>query len=498
MSDEIIRKIIVLGGGSAGLLAALALKTRLPRLDVLVIRSKEIGIIGVGEGSTPTLTSFLHGYLRIGLRRFFEVAQPTWKLGLKFLWGPRPHFYYPFGPGLDTKLKSLPKAVGFYCRDSIEDATPISAMMARNKVFPRTPDGAPQMHPTVAYHFENEKFVAFLEGAAAALGVRLIDETVVETPRDDRGIASLRLASGARETADLYVDCSGFASALLGKALGEPFIDFGASLFCDRALVGGWDREPGDPIRPYTTCETLESGWCWQIEHERRVNRGYVYCSGFISDEEAEREFRAKSPKAGPTRVVRFTSGRYCDRWVGNVVAVGNASGFVEPLEATALGVIASQAEALADTLWASDCRPTPSQRRLINAAHARHWDTIRGFIALHYKFNTRIDTPFWRHCRADTDLAAAAGIVEYFKENGPDNFWEPGLIDPFDEFKFRGYATLLVGQGVPYANAYDPPAGERVTWDDLCKQNAAAGQRAMTVEESLAKLRSPAWKWAS
>ena len=125
-------------------------------------------------------------------------------------------------------------------------------------------------------------------------------------------------------------------------------------------------------------------------------------------------------------------------------------------------------------------------------------WTDIRDFLALHYKLNTLLDTPFWRHCRADTDLAAAAGIVEYFKENGPDNFWEPGLIDPFDEFKFRGYATLLVGQGVPYANAYDPPAGERVTWDDLCKQNAAAGQRAMTVEESLAKLRSPAWKWAS
>src|SRR5689334_22825407 len=136
MCDPIVRKIIILGGGSAGLMSALALKTRLPRLDVRVIRSKDIGVIGVGEGSTPTLTSFLHGYLRVGLRRFFEVAQPTWKLGLKFLWGPRPHFYYPFGPGLDTKLPSLPKAIGFYCRDSVEDATPITAMMSRNKVFP--------------------------------------------------------------------------------------------------------------------------------------------------------------------------------------------------------------------------------------------------------------------------------------------------------------------------------------------------------------------------
>src|SRR4051812_23248204 len=175
VTHDPIRKIIVLGGGSAGLMSALALKTRLPRLDVLVIRSKDIGIIGVGEGSTPTLTSFLHGYLRVGLRRFFWVAQPTWKLGLKFLWGPRPPFYYPFGPGLDTRLKALPKAIGFYCRESVEDATPISAMMARNKVFPRAPEGGPQMHPTVAYHFENEKFVQFLDGASAALGVRVIN-----------------------------------------------------------------------------------------------------------------------------------------------------------------------------------------------------------------------------------------------------------------------------------------------------------------------------------
>src|SRR3954467_3211692 len=188
MSDR-VQKVIVLGGGSAGFMAALALKTRLPHLDVTVIRSKEIGVIGVGEGSTPTLTSFLHGYLRVGLRRFIEVARPTWKLGLKFLWGPRPHFYYPFGPGLDTKLRNLPKAVGFFCRDDIEDATPISAMMARDKVFPRGPDGGPQMHPNVAYHFENENFVRFLEASAEALGVRLLDETVLEAPRTDAGIS---------------------------------------------------------------------------------------------------------------------------------------------------------------------------------------------------------------------------------------------------------------------------------------------------------------------
>src|SRR4030095_13528653 len=122
--------------------------------------------------------------------------------------------------------------------------------------------------------------------------------------------------------------------------------------FNDRAVVGGWDRAAGEPIKPYTTCQTMNSGWCWQIEHERRVHRGYVYFSAFISDENAEREFRAACPRVGPTRIVKFVSGRYERNWVKNVVAIGNASGFVEPLEATALGVIAMQCRLLAGSLF--------------------------------------------------------------------------------------------------------------------------------------------------
>ena len=160
--------------------------------------------------------------------------------------------------------------------------------------------------------------------------------------------------------------------------------------------------------------------------------------------------------------------------------------------------VIAAQSVGLADTLWNVECRPTTNQRRLVNSAHARHWVAIRGFIALHYRFNARLDTPFWRHCRAETDLAAAGPVVEYFRENGPDGFWEPGLIDPFDEFKFRGYATLLVGQSAAYTSRYDPPPEVRATWEALRRESANAASRAMTVEQTLAALRSPTWKWPS
>jgi tryptophan halogenase len=490
-----VNKVIVLGGGSAGFMAAIALKAKAPALDVLVIRSKDIGIIGVGEGSTVALTRFLHDYLKVGLKRFHEVAQPTWKLGLDFIWGPRKHFHYPFGPGMEAKYDDLPKSKGFYCDADDEYADLYSAMMTHDRVFERAGSG-PKFHDAISYHFENEKYVQFLEGYAVALGVRTLDDTVLEVRQAEAGVAGLMLKSGAEESADLYVDASGFGSVLLGKTLGEPFIPFRSSLFCDRAVAGGWDRSADEPIKPYTTCETMDSGWCWQIEHIGRIIRGYVYASDFISDEAAEREFRAKNPKVVKTRVVRFVSGRYQRCWVKNVVAIGNASGFVEPLEATALGVIAMQSRLLADTLVDSDCQPRPTQAANFNDFHARNWDSIRGFIAIHYKYNTRLDTPFWRAARADTELGRAAPIMEYYHENGPSSLWQPTLFDDFDQFKLGGYASMLVGMRVPYRRTHAPTDAELRTWEGKRRRFKEAALRAMTVREALDAIASPRWRW--
>ena len=500
-----IERVIVLGGGSAGFMAAVALKSKLRDLAVTVVRSKDIGIIGVGEGSTVPLTRFLHDYVGVGPKKFFEVAQPTWKLGLKFLWGERPYFNYTFGPGMEHKLDAgLPKSNGFYCREDMEFSDAYSSLMTTDRVFERRGD-APAVHLTLAYHFENEKFVAFLEGLAGALGVEIVEETVSDVRLDDDGgVAELRLASGRSLSADLYVDASGFASALLGKALAEPFVSFKSSLFCDRAVVGGWDRKDSpDPIdqviKPYTTCETMQSGWAWQIEHEHRINRGYVYCSDHISDEEAEREFREKNPRVGPTRVVRFVSGRYERAWIKNVVAVGNASGFVEPLEATALGVIAMQSRILTDTIRESEREIRPTQVAMFNQFNRQNWDSIRGFIALHYKFNARFDTPFWRRCRAETDLAGAERVVEFYRENGPTWIWGSTLLsNEFDQFTIGGYVTMLTGMRVPYRTTYVPSEADLRTWDGRRRKNRELAAKAMGVRDALAVIRSPKWKWGA
>ena len=494
------RSVIILGGGSAGFLAALALKSKLRHLEVRVIRSKDIGIIGVGEGSTPGLTRFLHEYLGMNPKKFYPVAQPTWKLGLRFLWGPRPYFNYTFSiHQLSGELKDLPRIKAYYCWDEIEYEEPLSAMMSQDRVFGRGPHGDPLMHLGLAYHVENEKFVRFLEEYAVALGVTILDDKVLEVEQNEAGVAALRLESGRRETADLYLDASGFGSVLLGKTLGEPFVSYDQTLFCDRAVVGGWDRkDPEDMvIKPYTTCETMNSGWCWQIEHENRINRGYVYSSGFISDEAAEKEFRMKNPKVGPTRIVRFVSGRYRNVWVKNVVAVGNAGGFVEPLEATALGVIAGECSILTETLKELEGEPTPSLLKQFNRHNALIWDDIRDFLSLHYRFNKRLDTPFWRHCWEATDLAGAAELVEVYRENGP-SIWLRlhTTIEKASQFGTNGYLAMLIGQQVEYRRRYQPSANELRIWNAERQKNKAMAVRGLTVRETLEKIRSPNWEW--
>lgn len=493
-----IRKIIVLGGGSAGFMAAMALRSRVPRnVCIRLIRSPDIGVIGVGEGSTASLTHFLHSFLKVPPRQLFEIARPTWKLGLKFLWGPLPHFFYSFfSPSIEGRADpNQIKPNGFYCTDDIDDVEAYCARMSEDRAFAHT-NGWPVFDGHYAYHFENENFVRYLEAVATAGGVEVLDATVADVRRDAAGnIDGLKLQSAIEETADLYVDCSGFRSALLGKALGEPFVSYRKSLFCERAVVGGWDRSgPEDQvIKPYTTCETMDAGWAWQIEHENRINRGYVYCPDFITDEQAEREFRARNPKLGPTRIVRFVSGRYERAWVKNVVAIGNASGFVEPLEATALGAIAQQSRALAETLWRSEMQPRPTQIALYNRMHELYWDPIRNFLAVHYKFNTRLDTPFWRECREKTNLAGAAEIAEYYRENGPEAYWAPGLLNnPHDQFNVTGYFQLMAGMKVPYRNTYVPSREELDRFNQHRQAYRAAARQCLTVREVLAAVRSP------
>ncbi len=491
-----IQSILVLGAGSAGLLAACALKRKIPHITVRVVRSPELGVIGVGEGTTPNFPRFLFDYLGLSRKKFYELAQPTWKLGIRFFWGPRERFDYGFSLQMDSQWSDLPRPNGFYCDEEFSCAGLPSALMRHDNVFPRTPNGAPDIHPWHAFHIENKRFVEVLELLARDVGVEIIDGKVTQAERAPHGIAALRLEDGRRLEADFFVDASGFRSELLGRTLEEPFLSYERSLFCDRAVIGGWNRTT-EPILPYTTAETMDAGWAWQIEHEHHINRGYVYSSQAISDDEAVGEFLRKNPQAPASpRIVKFRSGRYRRQWVDNVVAIGNAGGFVEPLEATALMVVCAESQTLVDLLQHCALTPTETMRRLFNRQLDYTWNDIRDFLALHYYANTRLDTPFWRHCRSDTDVSGIAELLEFYRENGPTGFARYTLPKPENNFGIEGYLVMLVGNRVPYLARHKATALEQRTWNAHRAQFIAQAASGISVKEALRYVRHPAWQW--
>jgi tryptophan 7-halogenase len=491
-----IQNIIVLGGGSAGLLAALSLQATLPRLKIRIIYSREIGIIGVGEGNTADLPNHLHGFLDIPPAAFHRRAKPTYKLGVHFLWGARPSFDYSFTKTYVAQAAGLKQHVGFLAWDHFDGLDLNCALMREGKAFARLDNGAPLVQRNLGYHMENADFAETLEHYAKVRGIELTEGKLAQVERGPEGVAALRLESGERVTADLFVDASGFRSELLGKALEEPFVSFDDTLFCDRAVAGGWERTH-EPVLPYTTAETMDAGWAWQIEHERHVNRGYVYASGFISDEAAEAEFRRKNPKVKTTRIVNFRSGRHARSWVGNVVALGNSNGFVEPLEATAMFVICNAARALAVALQDSACDPTSSLKGVFNSIVNRMWDEIRDFLAVHYRYNTRLETPFWKYCQEKTALHGAERIVDYYQENGPSTAFENDLLTPENSiFHLEGFYALLLGQKVPHRRLRALTEVEQKTMAALMMHNRNQAARGYDMAESLELFRSPRWSW--
>jgi tryptophan halogenase len=491
-----INNVVVLGGGSAGLLAALSLKARLPRLAIRVVYSRQIGIIGVGEGSTADLPNHLHGFLGIDPADFHTRVQPTWKLGVHFQWGPRPAFDYTFTNTLSGTAPGLSRPLGFFAWDHCDSLDTNSALMHQGNAFLRLSNGAPLVPRNIAYHMENAEFASALEHYALARGITFTEGKVERIEPGPQGVAALVLESGERITGDLFVDASGFRSELLGGALGEPFVDYGDTLFCDRAIAGGWERTT-EPVLPYTTAETMDAGWVWQIEHTHHVNRGYVFSSAFLSDEQAEAEFRLKNPKVKKTRVVKFQSGRFARSWVGNVVALGNSAGFVEPLEATALFVVCNASRALAAALADSEGDPGEMLREVFNSTVNRMWEEIRDFLAIHYRFNTRLDTAFWQHCRNDTPLHGAARIVDFYKENGPSTVFAGELLTPETSiFNLEGFYSLLLGQRVPHRRLRPLSDNEQKALHSLRTKNSAQARGGFDVNESLVLMRGPHWTW--
>ena len=493
-----IQNIVVLGGGTAGLLSALTLRRQLPNVSVTLVQSPQIGTIGVGEGTTPIFPRHLLETLRVDARQLYTKAKPTWKLGIRFFWGSRPVFYYSFTSQFDARWSDLPRPHGFYCFEEYRPADLASALMAAAKCAPRRLDGTPDFLAATALHVENAHLVSWLDEECRKAGVKFLEGTVRSIDRSE-SIKALVLEDDRRIEGDFFVDASGFRRELVGHFLDQPFEDWSNALFCDRALIGGWKRDE-EAILPYTTAETMSAGWSWQIEHEHFINRGYVYSSAFVSDDEAQREFLLQNPKILPTatRVVKFKSGSLRNSWIRNCVAVGNSAGFVEPLEATALSVLVLSVRAIAEVLADSVLRPTEAHAIAYNRYVRGAWEETRDFLALHYRFNDRVDSPFWIHAREHTPLGAIAPLVEFYQDAGPAQFGRYLMQSADNIYALEGHLALLVGQRVPFRASYSPSSAEIATWSRHIADYAAKARIGLTVAESLASIRSPQWRWDS
>ena len=485
------RRVAIVGGGTAGYLTALALRARAPWIDVTLIESSRIPIIGVGEASVPHIVAFLHRYLDIDVHAFQAAVSPTWKQGIRFEWGKPGE--YSFQTPFDWDASGVGIVGSLAAQGDINSMSLGAILMVRNLTpILRDPGGRVISLLDVvpfAYHLDNQRLVAFLRATALARGVTHLDRAIVDAALDARGeeVDHLITADGERLAFDLYIDCSGFRSLLLGDKLGSPYTSFASSLFTDGAVA--FNAPHGGRIKPYTTARTMDCGWCWNIPMVEDDHLGYVFSSAFCTADEAAAEAKRVFPGMGEARLVKFRSGRHAEMWKGNVVGIGNAYGFVEPLESTGLLMICREIIALVDALPAG--RRAGAIKARINERVGRTWDRLRWFLAVHYRFNHRLDTPFWQAARSATDVSGIQDAIDLFEEGGPLRLRSRDIRDGFAAgvvFGVAGFDCIMMGQGVP-ARLPDVD-GDRQSWHRRHASALGLAHYALPQREALAALR--------
>lgn len=453
MPEDRIKKIVIVGGGTAGWMAAAALSrfVRNGFTEIQVIESDDISTVGVGEATIPPIRNFLT-MLRIDENDFMRKTQATFKLGIEFVdWTRHGHRYmHPFGQyGADIegipfhqyflKMHALGKA------DNIE-AFSLPTIAARKGRFAAPTGGAfPLNQWSYAYQFDATLVAAYLRNYAENLGVTRTEGKVVEVKLapEDGFIESVTLASGARIDGDFFIDCSGFRALLIGKAMRIKFQDWSQWLPCDRAVAVA-SRNVKAP-KPYTVSTAREAGWQWNIPLQHRTGNGYVYCSQAISDDEAATTLanNLDGEPIGDARLLSFKTGRRKVFWHKNCLALGLSSGFLEPLESTAIHLIQTGIAKFIALF------PGKQQNQVeideYNKMMGLTCEQIRDFLVLHYKATERDDSDLWKYCKSMSIPASLQQKMDLFAGRGRTFHHEDDL------FSVTSWVAVLLGQtGVP------------------------------------------------
>ncbi len=448
-----VDRIVIVGGGTAGWMTA-AVLARLSQAGVAVtlVESEEIGTVGVGEATIPSLHDFNR---RLGIDEddFVRATAATFKLGIEFVdWGRRGERYlHPFGTfGRDVEGVKFHQLWLRAARE--DDVGPLAdycltAVAAREGRFARPSHDPAAVLSSLryAFHFDAALYAAYLRRRAEADGVVRVEGRIAQVERAaERGdIAAVVLADGRRLEGDFFVDCSGFRSLLLGDALGVPFVGWERWLPCDRALAV--PSASTGRLLPYTRATAGSAGWRWRIPLQHRIGNGHVYASAFLDDDSAARDLLDGLDGAAlaEPRALRFRAGVRERLWERKCVAIGLAGGFLEPLESTSIHLIQSGIARLMSLL------PTRGgsgrEAAQYNALLRTEYDQIRDFVILHYHATARDDSPFWRQCRTTPPPDTLAQRIDLWRARGAV-FPTPGEL-----FTEDSWIAVLAGQaGMP------------------------------------------------
>ncbi|MXY06343.1 MAG: tryptophan 7-halogenase [Gammaproteobacteria bacterium] len=440
-----IHKVVVAGGGTAGWMAAASLAKLLGKtLDITLVESDEIGTVGVGEATIPTLIT-LHDLLKIKEQDFLRAVQGTFKLGISFEnWRDVGEDYiHSFGwTGQDSwaagfqhfwlkgRKMGISREFGEYCKEWLAAKRNRFAVMAKQGL-------------NYAYHIDASLYARFLRGMAEAHGAVRQEGRIdgVEQDSDSGFITGLRLQSGQLVEGDLFIDCTGFRGLLIEQTLQAGYDDWRHWLPCDSAVAV--QTESVQPPIPYTRAIAREAGWQWRIPLQHRVGNGVVFSAEHWSDDEAVERLLGKVQGRVLTepRVIKFKTGSRRRHWHKNCVAMGLSSGFIEPLESTSIHLIQRAIIRLMQ-MFPYDGIRQPDVDEFNNQMRFEI-DNVRDFIVLHYHVTERTDTPFWRHCRGMDIPDSLRHRIELFKQAGRV------FKVPTELFGENSWIQVMLGQGL-------------------------------------------------